>query len=55
MAEPLAVDPTGLSAAAAKLAGLVFPQASGADRGQRNGFGGSSNQRDHAKHRIAGQ
>lgn len=26
MAEPLAVDPTGLSAAAAKLAGLVFPQ-----------------------------
>ncbi len=24
MAEPLAVDPTGLSAAAAKLAGLVF-------------------------------
>lgn len=26
IAEPLAVDPTGLSAAAAKLAGLVFPQ-----------------------------
>lgn len=55
MAEPLAVDPTGLSAAAAKFGRPRFSAASGADRGQRNGFGGSSNQRDHAKHRIAGQ
>lgn len=55
MAEPLAVDPTGLSAAAAKLAGLVFPQPPAPIAVSGTGFGGSSNQRDHAKHRIAGQ
>lgn len=54
MAEPLAVDPTG-ERSGREIGRPRFSAASGADRGQRNGFGGSSNQRDHAKHRIAGQ